>query len=175
MRAILPITFAVIGAFISTAWAGQVSLHGSTTVMNAIIVPSKAAIEEQSGQQLDIVGNGSQRGIADLVAGRAQIAMISAPLAEEIRQLNEKTPGAIGATHLKAYKIGESRVAFAIHPANTIRALTRGQLSDLFIGKDKNWRELGGATQKIGIFARKPGGGLRAGGEAELLKGADLT
>src|SRR5207244_12985207 len=98
------------------AWAGEVTLHGSTTVVNVIIAPHKAEIEQQSGQHLVIVGNGSQRGIVDLVAGRAQIAMISAPLAEVVRKVNEKTPGTVDAAELKAYHIGESCVAFAVHP-----------------------------------------------------------
>jgi phosphate transport system substrate-binding protein len=85
-----------------------------------------------------------------------------------------KTPGAIGAARLKAYQIGESRVAFAVHPTNTIRALTRGQLSDVFTGKVRNWRELGGADQEIVIVAGQSGDGLRTGVEAELLKGEDL-
>jgi len=34
-----------------------------------------------AGEWVEIIGNGSQHGIADLVTGRTQIAMISAPLA----------------------------------------------------------------------------------------------
>jgi ABC-type phosphate transport system substrate-binding protein len=91
VRVMLPSAFAVVLVGTQPVWAGQVSLHGSTTVMNTIIGPNKTEIERQSGQQLELVGNGSQRGIADLVAGRAQIAMISAPLAQEVRKVNEKT------------------------------------------------------------------------------------
>ncbi len=91
VRVMLLSAFAVVLTVTQAAWAGQVSLHGSTTVMNTIIGPNKTEIERQSGQQLELVGNGSQRGIADLVAGRAQIAMISAPLAQEVRKVNEKT------------------------------------------------------------------------------------
>ena len=99
--------FAVVLAVTQAAWAGQVSLHGSTTVMNTIIGPNKTEIERQSGQQLELVGNGSQRGIADLVAGRAQIAMISAPLAQEVRKVNEKTQGAIDLGISRRIRSGE--------------------------------------------------------------------
>jgi phosphate transport system substrate-binding protein len=156
------------------AVAGQVTLHGSTTVNNAIMVPKKAEIEKASGQQLDIVGNGSGRGIVDLVEGKAQIAMISAPLEDEVKKLNEKTPGSVDAGRLKAHQIGESRVAFAVHSGNTVKSLTNAQLTDVFAGKIKNWKEIGGADQPIVVVAAQPGDGLRSMVEATLLKGGSL-
>jgi phosphate transport system substrate-binding protein len=156
------------------AIAGQVSLHGSTTVNNTILVPKKAEIEKASGQQLDVVGNGSGRGIVDLVEGKAQIAMISAPLEDEVKKLNEKTPGSVDIGRLKAHQIGESRVAFAVHPSNTVKLLSNAQLADVFAGKIKNWKEIGGSDQPIVIVAAQPGDGLRAMVESTLLKGASL-
>jgi phosphate transport system substrate-binding protein len=158
----------------SMAAAGQVSLHGSTTVNNLILTPKKAEIEKASGQQLDIVGNGSGRGIADLVAGKAQIAMISAPLEDEVKKINEKTPGSVDGARLKAHQIGETRVAFAVHPGNTVKSLTNAQLSEVFAGKIKNWNEIGGADQPIVIVAAQAGDGLRSMVEATLIKGASL-
>jgi phosphate transport system substrate-binding protein len=174
MHRILAIIFAVIGLVIHPAWAGQVVLHGSTTVANDIIVPHKAEIERQSGQQLVIVGNGSQRGIVDLVAGRAQIAMISAPLAEVARKVNEKTPGAVDIACLQAHQIGESRVAFAVHPTNRVRTLTNQQLADIFTGKTGNWSDIGGEDADIIIVVALPGDGLRTMVENELIGGANL-
>ena len=161
-------------ATMNMAVAGQVSLHGSTTVNNAILTPKKAEIEKMSGQQLDIVGNGSGRGIADLLAGKAQIAMISAPLDEEVKKLNAKTPGSVDGTRLKAYQIGETRVAFAVHPGNAVKSLTNAQLSDVFAGKIKSWKEIGGADEPIVIVAAQPGDGLRSMVEATLTKGSSL-
>jgi phosphate transport system substrate-binding protein len=158
----------------SIAAAGQVSLHGSTTVNNMILTPKKAEIEKASGQQLDIVGNGSGRGIVDLIDGKAQIAMISAPLEDEVKKLNEKTPGAVDGTRLKAHQIGESRVAFAVHPSNAVKSLTNAQLTDVFVGKIKNWKEIGGADQPIVVVAAQPGDGLRAMVESSLIKGSSL-
>jgi len=53
------VVLSLVLATTSMAAAGQVSLHGSTTVNNMILTPKKAEIEKASGQQLDIVGNGS--------------------------------------------------------------------------------------------------------------------
>jgi phosphate transport system substrate-binding protein len=169
---LLTIVFALIVLAAHPTWAGQVVVHGSTTVANDIIVPHKAEIEQRSGQQLVIVGSGSQRGIFDLVSDRAQIAMISAPLAEVARKVDEKTPGAVDATRLKAYQIGEGSVAFAVHQTNRVRTLTDLQLADIFRGKIGNWRELEDAD--IIIVAALPGDGLRTMVEDELIDSASL-
>jgi phosphate transport system substrate-binding protein len=174
MRWLLALTVAVAFGSVTPAWSQAISLHGSTTVVNAIVGPKKAEIEKLSGQQIEVVGNGSGRGIGDLVGGKAQIAMISAPLDEEVKKLNEKQPGAVDASRLTAHKIGEARVAFAVNPANSVKALTNAQLADILSGKTKNWKELGGADEAIVTVAAQPGDGVRSMAEAAILKGASL-
>jgi phosphate transport system substrate-binding protein len=122
-----------------------------------------------------VVGNGSQRGLADLVAGKAQIAMISAPLAEEVARLNAAQPGSIDPTHLNSHVIGESRVAFMVHPSNPVRSLSNAQLADVLTGKIGNWKEIGGADHPIMVVAAQPGDGVRTLVEDRLLKGSALT
>jgi len=100
--------------------------------------------------------------------------MISAPLQDEVKKLNEKTPGSVDGTRLKAHQIGESRVAFAVHPSNAVKSLTNAQLTDVFVGKIKNWKEIGGADQPIVVVAAQPGDGLRAMVESSLIKGSSL-
>lgn len=83
----------VAGLHAGGASAEPILLNGSTTVMNMLIAPNQAGIEAATGQQIVVTGNGSQRGLADLIAGKAQIAMISAPLELEVKKINEKQPG----------------------------------------------------------------------------------
>jgi phosphate transport system substrate-binding protein len=162
-------------ALAGVAKADTVSLNGSTTVMNALVMPKKAQIEAASGQQITVVGNGSQRGLADLLAGKAQIGMISAPLDEEVTKINAKQPGSIDPTKLTAHLVGETRVAFAVHPSNPVRTLTSVQLADIFTGTIKNWKDVGGADLPIVVVAAQPGDGVRSMVESKFLKGGDFT
>jgi phosphate transport system substrate-binding protein len=162
-------------ALAEAAEAQSISLNGSTTVANVIMLPNKAAIEAASGQHIVVVGNGSQRGLADLAAGKAQIAMISAPLAEEVAKLNAEHPGAIDAARLNAHVVGESRVAFMVHPGNPVRKLSNAQLADVLTGKIRNWKEIGGADQPVMVVAAQPGDGVRTLVEDRLLSGGALT
>jgi len=168
------LSVAAIVAISGVAQADPVSLHGSTTVVSVILVPHKAEIEKLSGQQLDIVGNGSQRGLDDLANGKAQIAMISAPLDSEVTKLNDIRPGALDRSRLQSYVVGELRVVFVVHPSNPVKSLTGVQLVDLLSGKIKNWKEVGGADQPIVIVAAQPGDGVRTTVESTLLKSASL-
>ena len=134
-------------ALAGTAEAQSISLNGSTTVAYMLVLPNKATIEAASGQRIVVVGNGSQRGLSDLVAGRAEIAMISAPLEEEAARVNRRKPGSFDPTGLKAYIVGESRVAFIVHPTNPVRSLSNAKLADILTGKITNWKDVGGADQ----------------------------
>jgi phosphate transport system substrate-binding protein len=167
----------IIAASLAGAAVGAepVLLNGSTTVMNMLVAPHLAEIESASGQRIAVTGNGSQRGLADLMAGKAQIAMISARLEIEVDTINAKQPGAIDLARLKAHIVGEARVAFAVHPSNPVRWLSRDQLADVLVGKVQNWREVGGLDQRIIIVTAQAGDGLRTMVESTLLPGRELA
>jgi phosphate transport system substrate-binding protein len=166
----------IIAALVASAVGAEpVSLHGSTTVINMLVAPHQAEIEAASGQQIVVIGNGSQRGLADLVAGKAQIAMISALLELEVDKINAKQPGSIDLAHLRAHVVGTARVAFAIHPSNPVRRLSSDQLTDILVGKIDNWREVGGLDQPIMVVTAQSGDGMRTMVESKLPPGRTLA
>jgi phosphate transport system substrate-binding protein len=156
------------------AQASTVAIHGSTTVSNAVLVPHKSDIEQASGETLDIVANGSGRGLADLFAGKTDMAMISAPLAAEAAAANAKTPGSVDPTKLVVHQIGEARVAFVVNASNPVKELTLAQITGILSAKITNWNEIGGADQPIVIVAAGPGDGVRSVVESKLLGGASI-
>jgi phosphate transport system substrate-binding protein len=164
----------VLLALSSVASADTIAIHGSTTVSGAVLTPHKADIERISGQTLDIVANGSGRGLADLAAGKADMAMISAPLEAEGAATNAKTPGSLDPAKLVGHQIGEARVAFVVHPSNPVAALTLAQITDILSGKIANWSGVGGADLPIVVVAAIRGDGVRSVVEARLLGGASL-
>jgi phosphate transport system substrate-binding protein len=168
---------AALGALLvlaSAAQAATIAIHGSTTVSGAVLVPHKADIEKASGETLDIVANGSGRGLADLVAGTANMAMISAPLATEVAAANAKTPGSIDPAKLVAHQIGAAQVAFVVHPSNPITTLTLAQVAGILSGKLTNWSQVGGTDQPIVVVAATRGDGVRSAVEGRLLDGASI-
>jgi len=154
--------------------AATVTVHGSTTVASNILTPHKGKIEQASGHSLKIVANGTGRGIADLVGGKADLAMISAPLPTVVAKANKKKPGSVDGSKLVAHQIGATRVAFAVHPSNPVKNLSLAQVGDIMAGKIKNWSEVGGPDKPIVIVSESKGGGVRSMVEKELLSGGEL-
>ncbi|MDJ0823135.1 MAG: substrate-binding domain-containing protein [Paracoccaceae bacterium] len=152
-----------------------VSISGSTTVASAIMDPHRAAIEEGSGLSLDVIANGSSRGINDLVEGRSELAMISAPLDVTIAKIEKKNPGSVADAGLMAHQVGETLVAFVVHPSNPVKSLSLAQIGAVLAGEITTWAELGGPNMPIIVVAETSGGGVRSLVESELLDGESIA
>ncbi|HTP84211.1 MAG TPA: substrate-binding domain-containing protein [Alphaproteobacteria bacterium] len=158
----------------STALAETVEVHGSTTVSNNLLTPKKAEIEKAAGVELQIVGNGSGRGLADLIEGKVKVAMISAPLADEVKSLKAKGT-AFDETKLQAHQVGGAPAAFAVHPSNPVKSVSAEQMAGILSGKIKNWKEVGGPDKAIVVICAVKGDGVRSMIEQEFLAGGDIA
>ena len=97
-----------------------VRLHGSTSVAYTLIYPNKNEIENKSHCVLEIASNGSGNGLVDLAHGKADVAMISAPLEEIAAKINAESHGMIDPDHMQSIRIGEATVAFVVHNKNLL-------------------------------------------------------
>ena len=147
----------------------ELRLNGSTTVTANVVQGKEKGLEAAAGAKLAVVSNGSGKGLADLVAGRADVAMLSSPLADVAKKNN------VDAAGLKEFKIGESKVLFIVHPENPVKSLTIAQLKDVFAGKVANWKELGGNDAPIAVVVETAGGGLRTTFEEKVMHGAPIA
>ena len=124
---------------------------------------------------LKVVANGSGRGLSDLSAGKSDMAMISSDLEATIAKANKKKPGSVATSGLIAHPVGETRVAFIVHPSNGVKKLTLAQVKDILSGAIKNWKEIGGNDAAIVTVLETAGGGIRSMVEKEVLKGAAIA
>lgn len=142
--------------------AGDFTVHGSSTAMQALLSPHQETLERRSGNALNLVSTGGGSGVMDLVAGAADAAVISRPLEEVVDRLNGKRSGSVDAGKLKSHPIGTARVAFAVHSENPVRELRLDQVVDILAGRVDNWQQVGGLDAPIQIVAELPGGGARS-------------
>lgn len=154
--------------------AQGVSLNGSTTVIKLVLEASKAKVEEESGQKLTIVGNGSQRGVADLAAGKADIAMISTALGDIVAAMGQSGT-ALSLAEFKEHPLAPTEIAFAVHPSNPVTSLTVDQMVQLLKGTAKTWADVGGAAVPVIVVTELKGGGIRTIVETDLLAKAELA
>jgi len=148
-------------------------VQGSSTVSSRLFVPFKAVIEEKSGQKLAVTSSKSSAGLIALLEGQAQIAMMSSPLEEEIPNVKKILPAGDFAS-LKAFEIGRTRAAFAIHSKNTTKPVSMAQLRDILTGKITNWKDVGGPDMPIRLVVVRQGGGVLSTVEAQMNGGKDI-
>jgi phosphate transport system substrate-binding protein len=155
------------------ARADSITLQGSTTVSSRLMIPQKQAIEALAGHKLILVPNKSSLGIQALFEGAAQFAMISGPLDTEIKLLRNIVPDA-PFDRLRAFEIARVQMAFAVHPDNPLRTITRDKLRLVLQGKIKTWRDVGGSDMPIQLVMVRDGGGVQASVENALLEGGKI-
>lgn len=158
----------------TTASAEQLILQGSTTFNREIIERFQSAIEAASKQRLTVIPNRTILGVTALMEGRAQMAMISAPLRNEVEALRSVRPED-AYDRLQAHIVQSTRIAIGVNPLNPVRAVSIDQARQVLTGEITNWSALGGSDQPIRIVVVGNGGGVTSTVEAVLLGGKRIS
>src|SRR5262249_31315811 len=98
----------------SAAAAHPLVVQGSTTFNRRVMEPHQAEIEAASGQRLTVIPNKTTPGLVALLEGRAQMTMISAPLANELDELRKVMPNC-ACDRLTAFEVTSTRIAIGVH------------------------------------------------------------
>lgn len=154
--------------------ADTVSLHGATTVQTVVVNPHRAAVEKATGHTLEIVGNATGKGLADLLEGKADLAMVSEPL--DIAIVAAQASGKpLDGKALVLTEIQKAEIVFIVHPSNPVGSLSWAQLADIHTGKITNWKQVGGKDLPITVYVDALTGGTRAMIKAIVMKGVDYA
>ena len=133
----------------STGTADTIENKGSDTMVNLALAWAEAYRGVRPEVSIAVTGGGSGTGIAALLNGTVEIANASRPMKED----------EIAAARAKGIEpvervVAVDALAVIVHPQNPIHALTIDQLSDLFTGRIRNWRELRG-EDRGGLVSRE--------------------
>ncbi len=117
----------------------QVVYGGSSTFAETVLRDASHGFEAKSGvkvQVADLAGTG--KGLKSLAEGKVNLVGSGRVLNPE-----EKKAGLLGTI------VGYDGLAVFVNRANPVKGLSKEQLKDLFTGKAKSWKELGGKDAKI--------------------------
>jgi phosphate transport system substrate-binding protein len=151
-----------------------VRLHGAVT-MEKLFTAQKAAIETQTGARLEIVGNGSGRGLADLSSGLADVAIVGGSLKGLAEAANKEKPGSVDPAGMVEIPISSVKLAIVTHPSAGVKNLSIAQLRDVFSGKAKSWKDVGGADVPVKMVLPFLGDGARISLQESVLKDTPFT
>lgn len=118
----------------------QVTVIGSDSML---MLNRRLAVEFMRRHHPAVVrveGGGTGRGVEALVSGRADLCAASRPLSSEEVQALYQARGTLGVQHLVAL----DAISVIVHPSTGIQKLTLAELSALYTGAIRNWRDLGG-------------------------------
>jgi len=165
---------AILAAAPLVVRAETLIVQGSTTFNRAFMEPQQAALEAATGHVLTVIPNKSMPGLIALLEGRAHLAMISAPLENEVQMLEKVMPG-LPFDQLQTHEILRVRVSVAVHPSNTVRKAKIDDVKQILLGRVTNWAALGGVSKAIRIVLVGGGGGVTTAVESQFLDGKQVN
>ncbi len=138
--------------------SSKIEIVGSSTVLP---IASRAAekFKSASSHRMRILVNagGSGVGIHSVARGRSDIGMTSRKISMSERKRFE-------GSHLKVHSVGMDAIACVVSSeiyAAGIHDLTRQQIRDIYQGKIKNWKDVGGPDRNIVVVDKERHRGTR--------------
>jgi phosphate transport system substrate-binding protein len=146
--------------------AEKIVLEGSTTVLPIAQKAAEVFMAKNPSADISVRGGGSGVGIASLLDKACDIADASRAIKE-----TEIAKASSNGVDPKAYVIAMDGIAVIVNPANSVSALSKKQIKDIFTGKISNWSQVGGSDEKIVVVSRDTSSGtFEAFGELVLNK-----
>ncbi len=155
----------------ASAYAGSITVKGSDTLVILAQKWAEVYMGKHPDVKIQVNGGGSGIGFAALQNGTTDIADASRPImSSEIArciQFSGKKP--------REYKVAMDGLSIYVNAANPLTEMSLEQLKDIFTGKTKNWKELGGADGPITVYSRENSSGTYAFLKEHVLKGQDYV
>ena len=158
---LLPLLLILLSLGCQRSKAG-ITVAGSTSVEPFSELLAEEYMSQHAGSHIYVQGGGSTAGIEAATTGAANIGMSSRYLIDSENRLH-------------AVMIAKDAIAVIVNPKNPIGDLFLGQIRNIFSGKIKNWKEVGGALHPIVLVTREEGSGTRESFQKFVMEKADIS
>ena len=154
-----------------TATAGSITVKGSDTLVILAQKWAETYMGKNSGVKIQVTGGGSGTGFAALQNQTTDLCDASRKIkAKEI----EACIKAFGKRPTE-YKVAVDGLSVYVSADNAVKELSLEQLENIFTGKIKNWKEVGGADAPITVYSRENSSGTYEFFKEHVLKGKDFA
>ena len=116
---------------------------------------------------IQVTGGGSGVGISALINGATDIANASRKMKPTEKDKLKARYNTLG-VEVACAKDG---ITVYLHPSNKVKELSIKQLSEIFKGNIKNWKEVGGADADIKLYGRENSSGTYTFFQENVVKG----
>ncbi len=157
---------AVILIASSFAEQSKITVKGSDTMVILAQKWAELYMKNNPTTSIQVTGGGSGVGITALINGTTDICNSSRPMKQtEIEKLKARY-NTLG-VQIPCAKDG---ITIFLNEANKVNELTLKQLSDIYTGKIRNWKELGGNDAEIRLYGRENSSGTYTYFHDEIVK-----
>jgi phosphate transport system substrate-binding protein len=139
-----------------------ITVAGSTSVEPFAGLLAEEYMSRHPESHIYVQGGGSTAGIEAVITRAAKIGMSSRNLIGEEKKLYAVT-------------IAKDAIAIILHPQNPIQDLSLDQIREVFSGKIRDWKELGGPHHPIVLVTREEGSGTREAFQKFVMGKEDIS
>lgn len=157
MRIFTKLVFVLmIGLLIASSqvFAGELVINGSTTVLPIAQKAAEAYMAQNPGVKISLSGGGSGNGIKAIIDGTADIGNASRFIKQK-----EVNLAATKGVYPVPFRVALDAIVPVVNGKNSITNLTTAQLKDIYMGKIKDWKEVGGTPGGIVVISRDSSSG----------------
>ena len=155
----------------ASAWAGNITVKGSDTLVILAQKWAEVYMAKNPGTKIQVTGGGSGVGLAALQNKTTDLANSSRKIRpKEI----EACIRAFGKRPTE-YKVAMDGLSVYVNADNPVKELTLEQLEQIFTGKVKNWKQVGGNDAPITVYSRENSSGTYEFFKEHVLKGRDFA
>lgn len=147
---------------------GSIVITGSDTMLQLTSVFAEDFMKANPEVKITVNGGGSGVGITQLLESTTDLANSSRDLKDQERE-DAKAKGLT----LEDVAVAFDGIAVVINPENPIEEVTIDQLSKIYTGEYKSWKDLGGEDQPIVVLSRENTSGTYAFFQEHVMKKQD--
>lgn len=149
-----------------TPTSGYIKVKGADETLPLMMDEAYDFMDLYTKSKILVLGGGSDIGLAALFIDSAQVAVSTRPISDEERKRAREAGFSVN-----EFKIGKDGIAIVVNPKNPVQRLSVEQVINIFTGKTKNWRDLGGLNQPIQVCRWDENSGTFAYFRDSILKG----
>ncbi len=132
----------------------NIVIRGSDTEVNLLLVLAEEFMDKDPEVSIAVTGGGSGAGIAALINKKTDVANSSRDIKKSEAELAK-----LRGVDVLPIVFASDALCFVINDSINIDKLTLPQIREIYTGRIKNWKELGGPDREISLYGRQANSG----------------
>jgi phosphate transport system substrate-binding protein len=171
MKAFLVCLAISLASVLKADAAEKITVKGSDTMVILAQRWAERYMVAHPDVTIQVTGGGSGTGISALINGTTDICNASRPMKNSERDKLKQRFGTRGVE----IKCAQDGLAIYLNEANPVNELSMKQLKDIYTGRITNWKEIGGADERIILYSRENNSGTYVYFKDNVLLGEDFA